>query len=239
MALTENCFCMCPQPPGLSPASRAAAFGRRAALLKEAFWGPNPTITIAFLDGDSVLRQGVADAAKLWITDGGARVTFSFLTAAGVDPHTADVRIAFRPGLGSWSYLGTQCQQIARKEPTMNYGWLDAGSSTSEVRSVVLHEFGHALGLIHEHQNPEKGIKWNEAAVKADLSGPPNNWDDATIKNNIFKKYDKDAVVATSTDPKSIMMYQIPKRWTLDGFSTGFNDTLSPMDKQLIREKYF
>ena len=41
----------------------------------------------------------------------------------------------------------------------MNYGWIDADSPEEELRSVVLHEFGHALGLIHEHQNPLSGIR--------------------------------------------------------------------------------
>ena len=49
----------------------------------------------------------------------------------------------------------------------MNYGWLTPDSDDDELRRVVLHEFGHALGLIHEHQNPEGGIEWNEPAVKA------------------------------------------------------------------------
>ena len=102
----------------------------------------------------------------------------------------------------------------------------------------MLHEFGHALGLIHEHQNPEQGINWDRDAVIADLSGPPNEWDLDTIEHNMFKKYDPAAVIATSTDKDSIMMYQIPEHWTLDDFATDFNATLSPMDKQLIKDIY-
>jgi hypothetical protein len=37
----------------------------------------------------------------------------------------------------------------------------------------------------HEHQNPDTPIDWNRVAVIADLSGPPNNWDEATIESNI------------------------------------------------------
>ena len=49
----------------------------------------------------------------------------------------------------------------------MNYGWLTPESAQDEVRRVVLHEFGHALGLIHEHQNPKGGgIEWNRDAVQ-------------------------------------------------------------------------
>jgi len=39
-------------------------------------------------------------------------------------------------------------------EPTMNYGWLKDDTDDVEYRRVVIHEFGHALGAIHEHQNP-------------------------------------------------------------------------------------
>ena len=64
----------------------------------------------------------------------------------------------------------------------MNLGFLDGGTAG--------HEFGHAIGLAHEHQNPAGGIEWNEARVIQDLSGPPNNWDEAQIRHNVLKKYE-------------------------------------------------
>ena len=103
---------------------------------------------------------------------------------------------------------------------------------------MVLHEFGHTLGLIHEHQNPNRPINWNRAAVIADLSGPPNNWDAETIENNIFKRYDPGELSSTPTDPESIMMYPIPAAWTTDGFSVGLNEDLSATDRDFIREAY-
>jgi serralysin len=111
-------------------------------------------------------------------------------------------------------------------------------SPDDEVRRVVLHEFGHALGLIHEHQNPNRPIAWNRAAVIADLSGPPNNWDEATIENNMFKKYDPAELSSTPTDSASIMMYPIPASWTTDGFSADLNGALSDTDKSFIRGAY-
>ncbi len=97
---------------------------------------------------------------------------------------------------------------------------------------------GHAIGLIHEHQNPLHAIHWNKAAVRHDLSGPPNNWDDATIQHNMFDRYDPAKVTATKVDRKSIMMYPIPQTWTVDGFSSGLNATLSSGDKRLIKKVY-
>lgn len=128
--------------------------------------------------------------------------------------------------------------QIPAPEPTMNYGWLTPDSNDDELHRVVAHEFGHALGLIHEHQNPDTPIDWNRAAVIADLSGPPNNWDEATIENNMFKRYDPSEVSTTPTDRLSIMMYPIPASWTNDGFSADLNKELSDTDRDFIRGAY-
>jgi hypothetical protein len=204
----------------------------RAALLNEAQWTAGQEIRLMFLEGDESLRQRVRDVAERWIAPGMAKLNFLW-----VDDGPAEIRIAFQ-GNGSWSYLGTHSENIPEDEPTMNYGWLTPDSPDDELNRVVLHEFGHALGLIHEHQNPQGGIKWNEPAVIADLSGPPNNWDEATIRHNVLNHYDPDAVTATDVDPDSIMMYPIPAAWTLDGFSADLNADLSQSDVDFIKRAY-
>jgi hypothetical protein len=75
-------------------------------------------------------------------------------------------------------------------------------------------------------------------AVKADLEGPPNNWDEATIRSNVLDHYPPEDVTATVVDPLSIMMYPIPKAWTLDGFSAGLNGELSAQDVDFIHGAY-
>jgi hypothetical protein len=227
MATNEKHFCM-----AISGAKRQE--GRKAALLNAAAWAPGSVIRVAFLNGDPGLRAKVEQAAKQWTAPGLANLTLSF----GGNPSTAQIRIAFNEGDGSWSYIGTECTSIPHPEPTMNYGWLTPASTDVEIREVVLHEFGHALGLIHEHQNPQHPISWNKVAVTKDLSGPPNNWDPETIQHNIFDKYDEDDVTATPLDKTSIMMYPIPAAWTTDGFSSGFNTELSTADKALIKQCY-
>lgn len=205
---------------------------QKAALLNESKWPVGSAITIRFLAGSPQLRQRVRKVAGEWTKL--ANLDFDFREAG-----ETDIRIAFQQGNGSWSYLGTQCRTIAQDQPTMNFGWLDDTSDDGELRRVVLHEFGHALGLIHEHQNPIKPIRWNRDAVIRDLSGPPNNWDLATIENNMFKKYEQLAVTGTAVDPTSIMMYPIPRAWTVDGeVSSDFNMNLSATDRQFIAEAY-
>jgi hypothetical protein len=217
MAENEHYYCMCITEKQLSPDEQKTLSSTRAAVLKSAKWQRGETITVRFLEGDPGLQERVRAVAREWTAPGMAPVNLDFRNSG-----PTDIRIAFRQGNGSWSYLGRACRSIPEPNPTMNFGWLTPASPDNVLRPVVLHEFGHALGLIHEHQNPEGGIRWNKAAVINDLSGPPNNWDDATIENNMFKAYEKKDVIATQVDPTSIMMYPIPKAWTLDGFSAGF-----------------
>lgn len=239
MSTNERHYCICMTSEDLSEEDKSRLRGHKAALLRSAKWGVGDTITVRFL-GDAKQRFGeravelqdrVKQVALEWTKL--ANLTLDFRNS-----EPTDIRIAFQDGDGSWSYLGTMCRRIEEPEPTMNYGWLTPDSPEGELRRVVLHEFGHALGLIHEHQNPERGIDWNRDAVIADLSGPPNNWDEGTIENNIFKKYAPGLVVATPVDSDSIMMYPIPRAWTLDGFSADLNSELSEQDKEFIRTNY-
>jgi serralysin len=205
----------------------------KAALLNESKWQPGTRITVGFLEGDPGLQQRVQKVAEEWTGPEMANLTLDF-----TDGTDTDLRVAFQQGDGSWSYLGTQAQQRDATEPTINFGWLTPDSPEDEVRRVVLHEFGHALGLIHEHQNPDTPIAWNKAAVIAALSGPPNNWSPDVIEHNIFEKYDPATVTTTPVDKDSIMMYAIPASWTTDGFSAGLNGELSHTDKEFIRVAY-
>ena len=143
-------------------------------------------------------------------------------------------------GAGSWSYTGTECAHPdLRGQETMNYGWLTPESTREQIEGVVLHEFGHALGLIHEHQNPNEKIVWNEEAVVRDLSGPPNNWDREKIIANVTATYDpKVIVMSTRVDPDSIMMYPVAAAWTDGRFVAGENNQLSPLDRELVAELY-
>jgi hypothetical protein len=217
----------------LSAEDRAQLRSRtRAAMPRGMKWEPGAVITVRFLSGAPVLQRRVRAAAQEWMRH--ANLTLDFRTAA-----PTDIRIAFVPGDGSWSFVGTTCRLVEEPEPTMNFGWLRPRSPKAELRRVVLHEFGHALGLIHEHQNPVGGIRWNRDAVIKDLSGPPNNWSLETIESNLFEKYEPGDLDATSFDPQSIMLYPIPAAWTEDGrFSVGLNGELSAKDKSFVAEQY-
>jgi hypothetical protein len=194
----------------------------RAAFERQKLWDVGQVLRVAFLEGTKEQQDIVRLFAPQWSQHG--NIKFDFVNNA-----KPDIRITFDPRDGAWSYVGRDCATIPRSQPTMNLGWQDEG--------VVLHEFGHAIGMIHEHENPSGGIKWNKEAVYRDLAGSPNFWDRETIDNNMFSVYSRSQVNATKVDRLSIMLYAIPAEWTLDGFRSEPNEVLSDQDKKFVGDK--
>ncbi len=198
--------------------------GRRGSPVRAVFefrkmWINGSNLRVRFIGGTAGQRTTARDQARWWTEH--ANLTFEFGTAPD-----AEIRVAFDSSDGAWSYIGTDCRGIPQNEPTMNLGFLDGGTAA--------HEFGHAIGLGHEHQNPAGGLEWNEAVVIRDLSGPPNNWTEAQIRHNVLEKYSADQIRGTSFDPDSIMLYFFPPRWTQNGQGTKANEVLSTLDKGFI-----
>lgn len=182
-------------------------------------WLNGSTIKVGFLNGTSSQIDMVKAIAPEWTKY--ANLGFEF-----VPVELATIRVAFLVRDGAWSYIGTDNARIPAGQPTMNLGWQD--------ESVILHEFGHMIGLGHEHQNPEGGIEWNEDAVIRDLSGPPNYWTPDQIRHNVLNKYKVSQINGTDFDPESIMLYSFPAEWTRNGIATHQNDVLSDLDKAFV-----
>jgi hypothetical protein len=200
---------------------------------KGKLWPKGTELKVRFLQGTAALHERTMQAAQSWFLDG---VSLKLRQAKPNEP--ADFRVSFDAGDGSWSYVGTDCRSIQASQPTMNLGWATLDTPEKDFSSVVIHEFGHALGLLHEHNHPEARIEWDKAAVKADLSGDPNFWDDETIESNVFAKFDASTVITTDFDKESVMIYTIPANWTTKGKSFMPSWKLSDGDVATIKKLY-
>ncbi len=210
---------------GISPSPSEMALETRT------LWQPGRVLRVRFLDGLAAVQAKVAAVACTW--EKFANIHFEFNN----DPQ-AEIRISFSHDPGSWSYMGTDALAIPPDQPTMNYGWLTPNTPDDEYQRVVLHEFGHALGCIHEHQNPTVNIPWNKPAVYAAYSGPPNYWSQAQVDANLFTRYAKEITQFSQFDPASIMLYAVPRNLTDGVFEVGWNRALSDTDKTFISKMY-
>ena len=112
----------------------------------------------------------------------------------------------------------------------MNLGWFDV--------ATVIHEFGHVLGLVHEHQNPRGAIDWNIDKVYDYYENDPFDWSEERINTNIINKYDKEQINGSEFDPCSIMLYFFPANITNNGVGQHQNLRLSGTDIKYISEQY-
>ena len=197
-------------------------------------WPNAYELRCTFMDGSNTQRGRVQSHAQTWADYANIRFRFD-------SPEDPEIRISFSNDAGSWSAVGTDALNrnvFPISTPTMNFGWLRDDTSETDCRSVVLHEFGHALGAIHEHQQPESSLNWNKRVVFRAFSGPPNNWTRQEIVRNVLHKYSKQQTNWTGFDGESIMLYHFPPELFLDGVGTALNTDLSAHDKKFISSLY-
>jgi serralysin len=206
----------------------------RMAVINAKKWTNGKTLQCRFLDGETAWQDKVKANAKIW--EQFANIKLDFVTDGD-----AEVRISFFADAGSWSAVGTDAlveSYFPKFQPTMNFGWLRGDTADQEYERVVVHEFGHALGCIHEHQSPTEKLKWDKQAVYRYFSGPPNYWSKDDIDHNVLQKYSPQGLSATPFDLASIMLYQFSAELFTDHKGTPNNTQLSARDKAMIAQMY-
>jgi hypothetical protein len=207
-----------------------------AGIMGEYYRWPNGRVPIQ-IDASAAGMAGTIQAAlNTWATataDGAGTPMLSFPTydPANPEPHVQFVRDDSIPGSGS--------SPIGRSSSGVNTIRLKGASTTTR---TVLHEFGHSLGLYHEHQRYDRN---NSLIVWDGTNGHANRLASSFVSD--FKKYTDGIDLAPGLDFASIMMYPSssnacsvsPCLTKLDGVTTWRQaSTLSPGDADGIRRLY-
>ena len=203
----------------------------RAAVERMKLWENGRTLKVKFLDGNAALQAKVQAIAKEWERLANLRLEF---VASGA----AQIRISFAEKGFSWSTVGTDAMTVAATKATMNYGWLEPDTELREYQRVVRHEFGHALAMIHEHQNPaaQGQIPWDKPKVYAYYA--QQAWSKDDVDFNIFQLYSEESTNHTAFDPTSIMEYAIPDSLTIGSYAIGWNTEFSALDTEFMKRQY-
>jgi TolA-binding protein len=212
---------------------------------REYRWPTGAKLKVGFLDGSRIAREAVALTADAWTQY--ANVDFEFSLDA--PPKEADILIRF-DAEGCTSHVGTSSRYYTEiGEPSMHLcridqwvsGAFDPAAGVSSLpegfREVVLHEFGHALGLQHEHQSPRAEFQWNKEVVY-DFYGTSYGWDRDYVDMWVFRQIDPQLVDASQYDPDSIMHYSFPAQFTTNGVAFRGSHELSVIDKEHIAKEY-
>ncbi|MCF3111122.1 M12 family metallopeptidase [Niabella sp. CC-SYL272] len=202
----------------------------RGATIKAKQWPNGTTLTVSLNGGTAFVRSKVIQFAKQWETY--ANIKFNFVT----NDRKAPIRVTFSPG-GSWSYIGTDAYAIKGGKATMNFGWFDNSTPDNEFSRVAIHEFGHALGMIHEHQHPLADIPWDRPKVY-EYYKQTQGWTTQQVDVNIFQKYSTTETNYSAYDMASIMHYPVQEELTIGDFAVGWNTVLSSTDKSFIGTVY-
>jgi len=228
-------------------------FGTSASVIIKDYrrWAPGSTVTVAFPASTSVspaelqVWAEIERLAKEWTGANAADLILQFRNPDGSfrtwsttdSAHAADIRITFA-GRGYWSGIGrfsSEPRVFRANEPSMSLAGFVTNRPPNWQR-VVRHEFGHALGFMHEHQNanidcrfryqddpgyvptlsPRRAYIPDTSGRRPGLirwfSGYPNFWDEAKVRANLgpigtTSIYTPDDFVHTAYDPRSIMKY--------------------------------
>lgn len=103
------------------------------------------------------------------------------------------------------------------------------GGETAVNATTIIHEFGHALGIYHEHQHPNNTLDLNETRILQDNG-------ETSFDINYSKKTNN--VITTPYDQKSVMHYYFESDELNSGPPIPVNNELSAGDKQLARKLY-
>lgn len=225
----------------------------RAAFLNGVTWPNGKKIKVAFMkqaftfQGKQQSDPGYTAEKAKWVQEVVEKnivplVNLSFEWDVSLEE--SDVRISFIKSMGAFSFLGTQALHQGNDTITMNLGWTDQDVQSSDDPTlagtgvVIIHEFGHLLGMIHEHSRADAKLVWNKSVVYTKLGQPPNDWDHQMCDDQIFHQYALSSFNGSAYDQHSVMHYVFPVSFFENSPKLTEARGFSDLDMVWINKKY-
>jgi hypothetical protein len=189
---------------------------------------PNRVITVCFWNGTKALQDYVMSYANDWTKYGA--IKFSYQTNGHnnicTDANSANIRVSLDAKdprdlyineedsrTGDWSYPG----DLDLDDYLVTLNLADVAKEMHDdphwTHHAIRHEFGHALGLMHEHQRKECAGWFNFKQIAKDTG-----WTIEQAKSQVGAFPDSDLAglgFVGPYDKKSIMQYNFAKTWLL------------------------
>lgn len=194
---------------------------------------PGIAIGLRFLDGADDLKSTVMGFVKAWEDVFDGRIVFREVAAGRA------VTITFT---GAYNLTEGVGPGIMASTPSMLLP--DVQGDDLRSQGVTLHEFGHLLGLSHEHFNPGLAIQWKSDQDIADVINrdlpPRRKWTTDMVHKQITRRPAgaHTCPIGSPFDASSIMAYPISQEWNNSGIEIAPNRTISDEDRACIRELY-
>ena len=238
-------------------------------------WPNGSTLNVQFIDKYNSIW---APWQKAWIakivtetTMVYANLNFVFhLNSTTLPPNKpCEIRIACVVNYGSYSAIGTDSLDInSFPSESMNFGWFDAPSNyTFTYKNVtyktpsgyfdrndttggtIMHEFGHALGMLHELQSPYNNpIQWDVKKVYDYFLDPNgNDWTKEMVDFNVLLPTTTNwpDENGSAFDVNSVMKYSLPSTFAINNNTPNFvnnleqyNDRYSNCDNAWLSYNY-
>lgn len=226
-------------------------------------WENGRTLRVCMFGGNRTVAALIADVAGEWNRYSGVKLDFGkerggYNCLSPASGHF-QIRIGFSER-GYWSTMGSDSETLLDAlVPSMNLSQFNMKYSVAKFaaddvvakadaydRTIIRHEFGHALGLAHELQHPTTGcydqINWEGPDnVYAYFAGPPNNWQPDKVMVNLG--FGSQGVLKGGKfDSKSVMKYWLPARVYKQGAQSlcysEVNYEISALDQDALAAMY-
>jgi hypothetical protein len=186
-------------------------------------WNVGATIHVRFINGNGEQHAQVMALAKEW-------EQYANIKFVQTKSEPSQIRVEFSDRKENYSFLGTDAHQAEPEENTLHFE-LGLFDEPTRLKRIVLHEFGHVLGFMHEHSIPDSGIKWNKDTIYKEYA--KFGWDKDIVDEQLFSVYERPYTNGLKYDKNSIMCFPIHHWQTTNGHSVDWNAEISEGDKEL------